>query len=124
MRRWRARNPERAKAIADACRQRNRLQIAASMKIYRQKTRRSCTNKRKLTWRATGKSSDSGGAQITNGTGRVISPVLTSVGGKRTSNAVPFTQSDIEKTRRSFSRGTGTGRSVIERSSLRGGGLT
>ena len=36
MRDWRARNPERANAIAAACRQRNRAKIAASQKIYRQ----------------------------------------------------------------------------------------
>jgi hypothetical protein len=47
MRAWRARNPERANAIAAACRLRNRAKIAASWKIYYEKNKAKLYEKRK-----------------------------------------------------------------------------
>jgi hypothetical protein len=44
---WRARNPERANAIAAACRRRNRAKIAASWKIYYEKNKATLYEKKK-----------------------------------------------------------------------------
>jgi len=47
MRAWRARNPERANAIAAACRQRNRAKIAASWRTYYKKNKAKLYEKKK-----------------------------------------------------------------------------
>lgn len=47
MRRWRALNPQRANAIAAACRKRNRAKIAASWKAYYQKKKPELYEKKK-----------------------------------------------------------------------------
>lgn len=44
---WRARNPERANAIAAACRRRNRAKIAVSRKIYYEKNKAKLYEKKK-----------------------------------------------------------------------------
>jgi hypothetical protein len=44
---WRARNPERANAIAAAGRRRNRAKIAVRLKIYRQKNKAALYQKKK-----------------------------------------------------------------------------